>query len=226
MKKNKNTNKVILDMSMSLDGFIAGLHDGPDNPLGDNGMRVHKWIWGDRTDGIPGDGAIGVNREILVELKNTTGAIVVGRKTYNIVNGWGGTHPFGAVPAFVLSKNVPQNIPEGLTKFTFVKDGIASAIRQAKTSAGEKNVYVVGGANVAQQCINVGLLDEMHIHIAHLFLGDGVPLFHKIDSKTGMKQTSVIDGSGVTHLTFHFGFVNNIPAQLQPEGSLESLLDN
>src|SRR6185503_353673 len=160
--------KVVFDISMSLDGFIAGLHDSPDNPLGDNGMRVHKWIWGDRTDGVPGDGATGVNREVLDELKNTTGAIVVGRRTYDIVNGWGGTHPFGVIPAFVLSKDVPERVPPGGTKFTFVTEGIERAIKQAKAGAGDKNVYVVGGANVAQQCIKAGLLDEMRIHLAHV----------------------------------------------------------
>jgi dihydrofolate reductase len=196
--------KIVLDISMSLDGFIAGLHDGPDNPMGDNGVeKLHKWIWGDRTDGVPGDGATGVNREVLSELKNTTGAIVVGRRTYDIVNGWGGTHPFGAIPAFVLSKDIPENVPQGETKFTFVNDGIESAIKQAKAAAGNKNVYVVGGASVAQQCIKAGLLDEMRIHIAHVLLGEGIRLFdHHGTESIELERTKVVDSPGVTHLMF------------------------
>ena len=195
--------KVVFDISMSLDGFIAGLHDSPDNPLGDNGMRVHKWIWGDRTDGVPGDGATGVNREILAELKDTTGAAVVGRRTYDIVNGWGGTHPFGGIPAFVVSKDAPENVPPGLTKFTFVTDGIESAIKQAKAAAGDKNVYVVGGANVAQQCINAGLLDEMQIHLVHVLFGNGVRLFdHLGTEQIELESTRVTESPGVTHLRF------------------------
>ncbi len=198
--------KVVFDISMSLDGFIAGLHDGPDNPMGDNGVEaLHKWIWGDRTDGVPGEGATGVNREVLAELKNTTGAIVVGRRTYDIVNGWGGTHPFGAIPAFVVSKDVPENVPQGGTKFTFVKDGIESAVKQAKTAAGNKNVYVVGGANVAQQCIKAGLLDEMRIHTAHVLLGEGIRLFDHLGAESiELERTKVVDSPGVTHLIFRF----------------------
>ncbi len=198
--------EVVFDISMSLDGFIAGLHDGPDNPMGDNGVEaLHKWIWGDRTDGVPGEGATGTNREILAELKNTTGAIVVGRRTYDIVNGWGGTHPFGAIPAFVVSKDAPENVPQGGTKFTFVTDGIESAVKQARTAAGNKNVYVVGGANVAQQCIKAGLLDEMRIHIAHVLLGDGIPLFDQLGAESiELERTKVVDSPGVTHLMFRF----------------------
>jgi len=198
--------KVVFDISMSLDGFIAGLHDGPDNPMGDNGVEaLHKWIWGDRTDGVPGDGATGANREVLAELKNTTGAIVVGRRTYDIVNGWGGTHPFGAIPAFVVSKDAPEHVPQGGTKFTFVPDGIESAVKRAQTAAGNKNVYVVGGANIAQQCIKAGLLDEMRIHIAPLLLGEGIRLFDHLGAESiELERTRVVDSPDVTHLIFRF----------------------
>jgi dihydrofolate reductase len=158
--------------------------------MDDNGVEaLHKWIWGNRTDGVPGDGA--------------TGAIVVGRRTYDIVNGWGGTHPFGAIPAFVVTKDAPQNVPQGETKFTFVKDGIESAVKQAKAAAGSKNIYVVGGANVAQQCIKAGLLDEMRIHIAPLLLGQGIRLFDHLGNKLiELEGTRMIESPGVTHLMF------------------------
>jgi dihydrofolate reductase len=198
--------KVVFDISMSLDGFIAGLHDGPDNPMGDHGVEaLHQWIWGDRTDGVPGDGAKGSNREVLAELKNTTGAIVVGRRTYDIVDGWGGTHPFGAIPAFVVTKAAPEHVPQGGTKFTFVTDGIESAVKQARAAAGDRNVYVVGGANIAQQCLKAGLLDEMRIHIAPLLLGEGIRLFDHLGAESiQLERTGLVDAPGVTHLTFRF----------------------
>ena len=189
--------KVVFDISMSVDGFIADLHDNPE--------QVHKWIWGDRTDGVPDDGATGANREVFAELKNTTGSIVVGRRTYDLVNGWGGTHPFGAIPTFVVTKDAPENVPQGSTKFTFVTDGIESAVEQAKTAAGNKNVYVLGGANVAQQCIKAGLLDEMRIHLAPLLLGEGIRLFdHPGTESIELESTRVIESPGVTHLMYRF----------------------
>jgi dihydrofolate reductase len=129
---------VILDIWMSLDGFIAGQHDRADNPLGDNGMLLHKWAWGDKTDGRPGEGAKGSNRKIIDELSETTGAVVVGHRTYEIVHGWGGSHPIHGVPAFVICRHIPENVPQGATKFTFVTAGVESAIQQAKAAAGEK----------------------------------------------------------------------------------------
>src|ERR1017187_2176663 len=99
---------------MSLDGFIAGKNDGPTNPLGDGGMRLHDWLWGNkpkRAGVAPGQGASGSNREVIDELFNTTGAILTGRRTYDVVNGWGGSHPIQGVPIFVLSKDVPDKVP-------------------------------------------------------------------------------------------------------------------
>jgi dihydrofolate reductase len=195
---------VVLDISMSLDGFVAGPNDRPGNPMGDGGVELlHKWIWGDRTDGVPGDGAKGINRELLAELEKTTGAFLVGRRTYDIVNGWGGTHPFGGLPAFVLSHSTPAQVPQGETRFTFVNDGIESAVRQAKAAAGDKNVYLVGGATVAQQCITAGLLDEVQIHIAAVLLGDGVRLFdHLSADPVQLEKLHVVDGPDATHLRF------------------------
>src|ERR1017187_8539168 len=109
-RKHPETGRVVLDISMSLDGFIAGPNDGPANPLGDGGMRLHDWIWGKKSKraGVaPGKAATGSNREVFDELISTTGAILTGRRTYDSVNGWGGSHPIHGVPIFVLSKDVP-----------------------------------------------------------------------------------------------------------------------
>jgi dihydrofolate reductase len=136
--------KVVLDISMSLDGFITGPNDNHEQPLGEGGDQLHDWIWRDssmlKNDDLMQGGTTA-----------TTGAMVVGRRTYDLVDGWGGSHPLPGVPVFVLTHDVPKEIPEGKTPFTFVTDGSVSAITRAKAVAGDKNVYVIGGANIAQQ---------------------------------------------------------------------------
>ena len=205
-RKRLETGKVALDISMSLDGFIAGTNDGPANPLGDGGMSLHDWIWGKkpkRAGVAPGQTATGSNREVFDELIRTTGAILTGRWTYDIVNGWGGSHPIHGVPIFVLSKDVPEKVPNGKSTFMFVTDGIESIVEQAKAAAGAKNVYVLGGANIAQQCLSSGLLDEMQIRLVPVLLGGGVRLFDHLGiGQIELKRTRVIDSPGVTHLKF------------------------
>ncbi len=179
---------------MSLDGLITGPNDNHEHPLGEGVEQLHDWIWRDKSmtenDDLMQGGTVA-----------TTGAIVVGRRTYDLVDGWGGSHPLHGVPVFVLSHDIPEVIPKGATPFTFVTDGVESAIKQAKATAGDKNVYVVGGANAAQQCITAGLLDEIRLHLVHVLLG-GVRLFDNINEQTELQKTSVIDSSGVTHFTF------------------------
>lgn len=180
--------KVILDISMSLDGFIAGSDDNVD-PL-------HDWIWRDNNM---------IKNEELMQggTAATTGAMVVGKRTYDLVDGWQGNHPIPGVPVFVLSHSVPQKVPKGKTPITFVTDGLESAILQAKAAAGDKNVYVIGGANVAQQCIHANLLDEIRLHIVSILLGNGIRLFDHLGTKPiELETTRVIEAPGVTHLRF------------------------
>jgi dihydrofolate reductase len=187
--------KVILDISMSLDGFIAGPNDNRKQPLGEGGEQLHDWMWRDRSM---------TGNEDLMQggTTATTGATVVGRRTYDLVDGWGGSHPLRGVPVFVLSHDVPPKVPKRESAFTFVKDGIESAIKQAKAVAGDKNVYMIGGANVAQQCMSAGLLDEIRLHLVHVLLGSGVRLFDKMSEQTKLQKTNIIDSFGVTHFTF------------------------
>lgn len=196
----------MLDISMSLDGFIAGTNDGPINPLGDGGMRLHDWTWGKkskRAGGAPSQGANGSNREVIDDLFGTTGSILVGRRTYDIVNGWGGSHPIHGVPVFVFSKDVPEKVPKGKSTFTFVTDGIVSIIEQAKADARDKNVYVLGAANTAQQYLISGLLDEMQIHLMPVLPGEGVRLFdHPGAGQIKLERTRMINSPDVTHLRF------------------------
>lgn len=183
--------KVVLDISVSLDGFIAGAGDTPENPLGRNGRRLHDWMSHATGELMQGG------------TDATIGAVLTGRRTYDLVNGWDGTHPVGPVPVFVLSKDVPDQVPQGGSAFTFVPDGAESAVRQAQAVAGAKNVYVVGGANAAQQCLRDGVLDEVRLHLVPVLLGAGIRLFDNVESN-GMRleKTGAVDGPDVVHLMF------------------------
>jgi dihydrofolate reductase len=134
-----------------------------------------------------------------------SGAVIVGRRTYDIVNGWNGTHPAHGVPVFVLTEDTPEDVPQGESIFTFITDGAENAVRQAKAVAGDKNVYVVGGANIAQQCVKQGLLDEMQIHLASVLLGDGISLFDHLGvGPIQIEKIRAVDSTNATHLRYRF----------------------
>jgi dihydrofolate reductase len=198
--------KVRTGHSTSLDGFIAGPNDGPEAPMGDGGERLLAWYSaGDTEYRLPGTEMVfnvsAASAELLRETRQTTGALVTGRRTFDFTNGWGGSHPLD-VPVFVVSHAVPQEwVYEG-SPFTFVTDGLESAVEQARAVAGEKDVGVIG-ANLVQQCIRAGLLDEIHIDLVPVLLGDGVRLLdHRGAGPIELERTRVIEGAGVTHLTF------------------------
>jgi dihydrofolate reductase len=198
--------KVAMGLSMSLDGFIAGPNDGPERPLGEGGELLFAWYSsGDTEYGLPGTEMVfevsPQSAELLREAHSRMGAFVTGRRTFDITNGWGGSPPLG-VPTFVLTHTVPQEwVYEG-SPFTFVTDGVESAVEQARAAAGEKDV-AVGAASVVQQCIRAGLLDEIHIDLVPVLLGDGVRLFEHLGAgPIELESTRVVEGAGVTHLTF------------------------
>jgi dihydrofolate reductase len=198
--------KVAMGLSMSLDGFIAGPNDGPERPLGEGGERLFAWYSaGDTEYGLPGTEMVfevsPQSAELLREAHARIGALVTGRGTFDITSGWGGNPPLG-VPTFVVTHSVPQDwVYEG-SPFTFVTDGVESAVEQAKEAAGEKDV-AVGAASIVQQCIRAGLLDEIHVDLVPVLLGDGVRLFEHLGTgPIELEPTRVIEGDGVTHLTF------------------------
>jgi dihydrofolate reductase len=198
--------KVSMGLSMSLDGFIAGPNDGPEHPLGEGGERLFAWYSGGETEyRLPGTEMVFMvspqSAELLREAHGKMGAFVTGRRTFDITNGWGGSPPLG-VPTFVVTHTVPQEwVYEG-SPFTFVTDGVESAVEQAKALAGDKDV-AVGAASIAQQCIRAGLLDEIHIDLVPLLLGSGVRLFEHLGTEPiELESTRVIEAPGVTHLTF------------------------
>ena len=198
--------KVSVGLSMSLDGFIAGPNDGPERPLGEGGERLFAWYSGGDTEyGLPGTEMVfnvsPQSAELLREAHSRMGALVTGRRTFDITSGWGGNPPLG-VPTFVVTHTVPQEwVYEG-SPFTFVTDGVQSAVERAKEVAGDKDV-AVGAASIAQQCISAGLLDVIHVDLVPLLLGGGVRLFeHLGNTPIELESTRVVEGVGVTHLTF------------------------
>ena len=198
--------KVATGLSMSLDGFIAGPNDGPGQPLGEGGERLFEWFSaGDTEYGLPGTEMVfrvsQQSAEMLREAHAGMGAFMTGRRTFDLANGWGGSPPLG-VPTFVVTHAVPDEwVYEG-SPFTFVTDGVEGAVEKARAVAGERDV-AVGAASIAQQCIRVGLLDEVHVDLVPVLLGDGVRLFEHLGAgPIELESTRVIEGAGVTHLTF------------------------
>lgn len=198
---------VLVDIGMSLDGFIAGPNASPQNALGDEGHRIHQWMdnvegWRER-QGRSG-GETNTDDEVVREYFTRVGAYVMGRRMFDEgEKGWPNPPPFQA-PVFVLTHESREPWKrQGGTTFTFVTDGIESALEQATAAAGEKDVKIAGGANVVQQFLEVGLIDELQIHLAPVLLGDGVRLFdHTSSEPIELDITRVIDSPKVTHLGY------------------------
>ena len=187
--------KVMFDMSISLDGFIEGPDDGVE--------RLHEWLydlasWRER-HGRKG-GTTGTDADVLEEAFATTGAVIMGRRMFDVGEGpWGDDPPFHN-PVFVLTHEAREPLAKaGGTSFTFVSDGIERALEQARAAAGDADVSIAGGANVVQQYLQAGLVDEFQLHLAPVLLGAGVRLF---DRPVELERTRVIDAPGVTHLRF------------------------
>jgi dihydrofolate reductase len=186
---------VTSDISVSLDGFIAGPGDGVDNPLGDGGERLHEWAFGDD----PRD------REVLAGGAGSLGAVICGRRTYaDSVPFWEADGPTGParVPVFVVCHEVPGNVPEGGV-YTFVTDGIEAALKQAQSAAGDKDVTVMGGADTGRQFIEAGLVDELSIHLVPVLFGGGTRMFeHLGDGHQQLENLGAVQTAAATHLRF------------------------
>jgi len=189
--------KVITNITMSLDGFIAG----PDDDV----QHLFKWYFGGNTE-VPmqnGQMVLKVSPEsasLLQESISTTGAMVAGRRMFDVAHAWAGHPPIA--PCFIVTHNVPQEWVREGSPFTFVTDGVESAVGQAKKAAGGKNV-AVATATITQQCLRAGLLDEINIDLAPVLLGEGIRLFDNLGSEPiELETTRVVDAEGVTHLRF------------------------
>lgn len=193
----------VLYMSMSLDGFITGPHESPENALGDGGDRLHQWVF----PGVEGgdfDAAElrleGVNRQLYDEFMST-GAVLAGRGTFEPAQGWGGDHHDG-VPIYILSRNPAPDWAAGWSNVHYVDD-LQVAVREAKAAAGDKDV-LVHGSSIAQRAIRAGLLDEIQIHLVPIILGEGRRLFEDLGVELReLERIRVLEGEGgVTHLRY------------------------
>jgi dihydrofolate reductase len=185
--------KVVFDITMSLDGFICGPGDEPDVPLGVNGLRMHDWLSSDRTE---------VENEMLEQSVANLGAVICGRRTYdNSEKWWGpGQGPAGKKPVVVISH---RDCPEGVAEpFTFT-DSVDNAIKIAQEIAGDKDVCVMGGADIAQQFIKAGLIDEVSIHLIPVLFCGGRRLFDNLgDEHIEMEPIETIHSTTTTHLRY------------------------
>jgi dihydrofolate reductase len=193
----------VLYMSMSLDGFIAGPNEGPDNGLGDGGERLHEWA-------IPGGGGVddveairrsgGVNGQVIDEFM-TTGAVVAGRGTFEPAGGWGGDHHDG-VPIFIYSRHEP-GIDIGQWPLVSYVTDVEAAMTHAMQAAGNKNVLVHGAA-VAQLALAAGVLDELELHVIPVLFGQGRRLFEGLAlEQIELERTRILEGEGgVTHMHY------------------------
>ena len=184
--------KSVLYMSMSLDGFITGPDDGLPNGLGTGGNRLHEWL-GEPVSGFPHFDPAGPSRQVFAELM-ATGAVVVGRKTFDYAGHWGGDHH--GVPIFVPTRGPAPAPQSGWVHY--VSDA-ATAMRGAKSAAAGQDV-MVHGADLAQSLLREGLLDELEIHLIPIVLGDGRRLFGT--ERVELELTRVLDAPGVTHLHY------------------------
>ncbi len=195
---------VSADISMSLDGYIAGPNDIPEQGLGEGGERLHEWLYNleswRRPHGLSGGDSENPANELMDGLLKHSGAIIVGRRMFDLAGEWGDEPPFH-MPVFVLTHRPRETMEKRGTTFHFVTDGIESALRQAKTAAGEKNVAVGGGAQTIQQFLAHGLLDELQIHLVPVLLGDGRRLFEP-GPPMEFEIARVLETPGVVHLTF------------------------
>lgn len=187
---------VVAALSMSLDGFIA-------SPTGDVGPLFDWYNNGDVETRWPGMSMVSrttpVSAAYLKEIIASAGALVVGRRVFDYTDGWGGSHPLG-VPVFVVTHSIPKGWPRNDAPFTFVTEGVESAVAQAKAVAGER-VVGVNGPNIAQQCLNAGLLDEVHVDLVPVLLGDGIRFFENLRNTPVMLEDPIIvSGARVTHL--------------------------
>src|SRR3954470_16548488 len=207
--------KVWFDISMSLDGYVAGPDPREEAPLGDGGEALHEWVFGlqswKEAHGL-GCGERRPDDDIVAESIARQGASIMGRGMFGggpgpwgdePWNGWWGDDPPFHHPVFVLTHHAREPLELGDTTFHFVTDGIDSALEQAKDVAGDQDVAIGGGASVAQQYLAAGLIDEFEVSVVPLFLGGGARLFDNLGgARIELEQVRTIAAPGVTHLKY------------------------
>ncbi|MDQ3739116.1 MAG: dihydrofolate reductase family protein [Actinomycetota bacterium] len=190
--------KVVLYMSMSVDGFITGPDDGMDHGLGVNGERLHDWLRAGGVDPRSHRPVDEPNATVFDEAM-ATGALIAGRRTFDFAGGWAGDHHDG-VPIFVLTHAAPDEPAPGYARY--VTDGIKSCVAQAKAAADGRDILLHGAA-IAQECLRAGLLDEMQLQLMPVLLGQGRRLFEDMPpDHIELELLRDLDGAGVLHLRY------------------------
>jgi len=208
--------ELVLDISVSLDGYVAGPDADLENPLGQGGEQLHEWVFATQAwqeaHGHQG-GEHNVDSELVAKLVGEASATIMGRNMFSGGNGaweddprasgwWGDEPPFHH-PVFVLTHHAREPLTLSDTTFTFVTDGIESALGQARAAAGDGVVRLGGGADVAQQYLRAGLLDRLQLHVVPLLMGNGVRLFGEQGPVGGLELTSSVESpTGVIHLGY------------------------
>jgi dihydrofolate reductase len=178
------------DISISVDGFVNGPDTDHYPGLGKGGEILHAWLGEPDSEKIIGDTFA------------SWGAVLTSRAVYDGTGGWGEEPPY-RMPVFVLTHRPHETVAKGETTFTFVTDGIASAIAQAAVTAGDKKVHVMGGASIIQQALNAGLVDQLQLHVAPVLLGAGTPLFAHLDGPVRLEQMEAVATRFAHHLRYH-----------------------
>jgi dihydrofolate reductase len=207
--------KFRFQLAVSLDGFAAGPEQSEENPLGIGGMDLHEWVvklevWR-KQHGLEG-GEVNASTPVVEELQSNIGAGVMGRNMFGggpgpwsedePWNGWWGDNPPFHTPVYVITHHPREPLKmEGGTTFTFVTDGIGSALEQAKEAADGRDVLLGGGANVVQQYLAAGLLDEFDLHVVPILLAEGERLLENI-GRLEIEQVSAVEAPGVTHIKY------------------------
>jgi dihydrofolate reductase len=199
--------KVVFDVTMSLDGFTTGPHDDVEHPLGIDGERLHQWLfdlstWREHV-GLSG-GETNQDAEVAADYFETTGTFVMGKRMFEVgLKPWGDNPPFH-LPVYVVTHHAQAPLVKaGGTTFFFVTEGVERALQQAQASAGDKDVSIAGGANIAQQLLRAGRADEMQIHVVPILMGGGRRLFDGGGLEhLKLERIRVVDSPTVTHLKF------------------------
>lgn len=204
--------KLRADISVSLDGYVAGPHQTRENPLGEGGERLHDWVvqleaWR-RAHGEEG-GEVNVSTQLVEERQANIGAGIMGRNMFAGPGqwdeswiGWWGENPPFHVPTFVLTHHQREPLTLSDTTFVFVADGIKSAYEQACEAAGDQDVMIHGGAQTINQFLDAGLLDELELHVVPIVLGGGARLLENVTPRLTFEQVRAIEAPGVTHLKY------------------------
>jgi dihydrofolate reductase len=197
--------KVVADISTSIDGFVTGPGADPAHGLGIGGEPIHAWVF---------DPDSAVDRDILASAMAETGAVIMGRNTFDVIDGpdgwsdevgYGGETDAAPPPIFVVTHEAPEKV-RLTARFTFVTDGVEQAVEQARKAAGDKDVFIMGGADVVTRCVAAGLVDEVRLHVAPLLLGAGDRLFDRLteltDGPIPLTIASVVPSPHATHVTY------------------------